>query len=371
MRFDREIRKVVAERDGILFTNGFPGQLYIDITFIEAMGRNAAMFEKEQDWWRWHHERMMYYKLFERENMICMPLIWVNYKAGDRKTDDYGYDDNNRQFTNLILALGFRAQICYYEYVPELTREDGTVAMDRIYNYELPYHRVALEMHNTRLANVRLRPRYWTRKDSLEECYVLKKGPACFFTSLNHHADPRDITSSADVKKLGFEPGKRLFRWDYTRRDDDQIPRLIGPETLGWDRLFTDTRCTSRILVDEARLRVTFPEADLDFTYVATLTQVPGVWVSKEGVACQFRLPQTLRCRIDGEVDEGAKRVVLRATAATEAVLGAWWPGAWGSPKVEVNGAEIGALEFDEYGAERFVLIHVDEGDAMITVARR
>jgi hypothetical protein len=368
MHFDREIRKVVAERDAILFANGFPGQLYIDITFIEAIARDKSMFEKEQDWWRWHHERMMYYKLFERDNMISMPLIWVNYKAGNRKSDDYGYDDNNKQFTNLILALGFRAHSCYYEYAQELTRDDGTVDMARIYNYEIPYHRAAMEMHNTRLASVGLEPRYWTSEDSLEECYVLQKGPACFFTSLNHHEQPKDITSSAEIEKLGFERGKRLFRWDYTRRNDDEIPRLIGPETPGWDRLFTETRCTAEVIGDEPRLHVTFPNAAVDYTYVATFTQVPGVLVSKEGIQCQFRLPQTLGCRIDGQADEQLRRVSLTVDAVTEVSAAAWWPEAWGEPAVEVDGLALKETDFVVYGEERFVQFALAKGNSKVHV---
>jgi hypothetical protein len=371
MHFDREIRKAVAERDAILFANGFPGQLYIDITFIEAIARDKSMFEKEQDWWRWHHERMMYYKLFERENMVCMPLIWVNYKAGDRKTDDYGYDDNNRQFTNLILALGFRAHTCYYEYDQELRRDDGTVDMERIYNYEIPYHRAAMEMHNTRLANAGLQPRYWTSKDSLEECYVLRKGPACFFTSLNHHPEPKDITSSAEIEKLGFKPGRRLFRFDYTRRNDDEIPRLIGPETPGWDRLFTETRCTTRVVGDEPRLHVTFPNAAVDYTCVATFTQVPGVLVSKEGIECQFRLPQTLRCQIDGHADEESRRVSLTVNAVTEITAAAWWPDVWGDPAIVVDGLVLNEMELVHYGEERFVQFALPKGKSKVTVRKK
>jgi len=66
---------------------------------------------------------------------------------------------------------------------------------------------------------------------SLVEAYVLRKGPTYFFTSLNHHDKPIDLTSSADLSKVDFEPGKRLFRRYYTRRNDDEIPRLIRPET--------------------------------------------------------------------------------------------------------------------------------------------
>ena len=371
MHFDREIRKAVADRDGILFFNGFPGQLYIDITFIEAIARDKSMFEKGPGWWRWHHERMMYYKLFERENMACVPIIWVNYKAGDRKSDDYGYDDNNRQFTNLLLALGFRTSRCNYEYRAELTRADGTVDMARVYNYEIPYHQAALEMHNTRIPQVDLEPRYWMRPDSREECYVLQKGPAYFFTSLNHHDHPRDITSSADVGRLGFAPGRRLFRWDYTRRDDDAVPRLIGPETPGWDRLFTEIRCTSRILGDEERLNVTFPNAEVDYTYVATVTQVPGVLVSKEGTECQFRLPQALRCTVDGEADEEARQVCLQARAVTDAVIAAWWPASWGAPRVTVDGDPLDAPEQTTYGPERFVLVPLSAGVHDIVVSPR
>ncbi len=371
MHFDREIRKAVAERDGILFFNGFPGQLYIDITFIEAIARDKSMFEKGPGWWRWHHERMMYYKLFERENMACVPIIWVNYKAGNRRSEDYGYDDNNRQFTNLLLALGFRTSRCNYEYHEELKREDGTVDMARVYNYEIPYHQAALEMHNTHIPRVGLQPRYWTSRDSREECYVLKKGPAFFFTSLNHHDERRDITSSAEVEKLGFQPGKRLFRWDYTRRNDDKIQRRIGPETPGWDRLFTQIRCTSRILGEEERLEVTFPNAEVDYTYVATFTQVPGVLVSKEGRECQFRLPHALRCTIDGEVDEEGRRVTLQANIASPSVVAAWWPRAWGEPRIEVGGKILDAPDPVLYNRERFFLVPLPAGAFDIALAAR
>ena len=371
MYFDKSIRKVVMERDGILFFNGNPGQLYIDLTFIEAIARDKSMFEKEDDWWRWHHERMMYYKLFERENMACMPLVWVNYKAGERKTDDYGYDDNNQQFTNLILAFGFRPHVCYYEYDPELTREDGTVDMERIYNYEHPWHQIALEMHNTHMPEVGIEPRYWTDSKSLVEAYVLKKGPTYFFTSLNHHDQPIDLTSSADLSKLDLEPGKRLFRWNYTRRNDDEVPRLIGPETPGWDRLFTDIRCTSDILADDPRLSVTFPNATVDYTYISTLTQVPGVFISKEGQDLQLRIPQALRCKIDGETNEKARRVTLRANAVTPAVVGAWWPKAWGKPQVKVNGEVLAGPEFVTYGSEQFVMVPVAKGESSIHMSAR
>ena len=262
----------------------------------------------------------------------------------------------------LILALGFRPHPCYYEYGPELTREDGTVARERIYNYEHPWHQVALEMHNTGLPDVGIEPRYWTDAKSLVEAYVLKKGSTYFFTSLNHHDRPIDLTSSADLARLDLEPGKRLFRWDYTRRNDDEIPRLIGPETPGWDRLFTDIRCTSEILGDDPRLSVTFPNAEVDYTYIAILTQVPGVFISKENQELQLRIPQALRCQIDGEADEKARRVTLRANAVTPAVVGAWWPKAWGQPQVKVNGQTLAGPELVSYGSEQFIVVPVAKG---------
>ena len=91
-------------------------------------------------------------------------------------------------------------------------------------------------------------------------------------------------------------------------------------------------------LREEERLEVTFPNADVDYTYVATFTQVPGVLVSKEGRECQFRLPHALRCTIDGEVDEEGRRVTLQANIASPSVVAAWWPRAWGEPRIEVGG---------------------------------
>jgi len=38
---------------------------------MDAMGK---------DWWRWHHERLLYFKLIEREGMPTILLFWLGYR---------------------------------------------------------------------------------------------------------------------------------------------------------------------------------------------------------------------------------------------------------------------------------------------------
>ncbi len=274
MYFDKSIRKMLEDRNKFMIFNANPGQLYTDIGLAESVSSHAYMVKRwGDDYWRWLHERVMYWKLMERENGATVLLNWSNYSRTDPKKFE-----NNRQYTNLLLALGLRPNSCMYDYGLELTRDDGTVDYSRMYNYEEPYCQAALEMHNTRIAKVDFKPRHWTDPNSVVEGYVLRKGPAYFFTANNHGEKPSDLVVSADVAKLGFANGKRLFRWSYTRRDDTKVPRLIGPETPGWDRLFTKISCSSSILEDASRIRVTFSDAEVDYTYLATLSQVPGVF---------------------------------------------------------------------------------------------
>ena len=126
----------------------------------------------------------------------------------------------------------------------------------------------------------------------------------------------------------------------------------------------------TRVLGEEESLNVTFPNAEVDYTYVATFNQVPGVLVSKEGKECQFRLPHTLRCTIEGEVDEGAQQVSLRAHAVTPTVVAAWWPEAWGAPRLEVGGNILDAPEQVAYGRERFVLVSLPAGKFDIKLSK-
>ncbi len=55
-----------------------------------------------------------------------------------------------------------------------------------------------------------------------------------------------------------------------------KVSRLIGPETLGWDRLFTNITCRIEAQGDADRFALRFPNAETNFTYVATVFQVPG-----------------------------------------------------------------------------------------------
>ena len=116
---------------------------------------------------------------------------------------------------------------------------------------------------------------------------------------------------------------------------------------------------------------MTFPNATVDYTYISTLTQVPGVFISKEGQDLQLRIPQALRCKIDGETNEKARRVTLRANAVTPAVVGAWWPKAWGKPQVKVNGEVLAGPEFVTYGSEQFVMVPVAKGESSIHMSER
>ncbi len=364
MYFDKSIRKMLEDRNKFMVFNANPGQLYTDIGLAESVSSHAYMVKRwGDDYWRWLHERVMYWKLMERENGATVLLNWSNYVRTDPKKFE-----NNRQYTNLLLALGLRPNSCMYDYGPELTQDDGTIDYSRMYNYEEPYCQAALEMHNTRIANVDFKPRHWTDPNSVIEGYVLRKGPAYFFTANNHDEKPRDLVVSADTAKLGFISGKRLFRWNYTRRDDTKVPRLIGPETPGWDRLFTKISCSSSILEDTSRTSVTFSDAEIDYTYLATLTQVPGVFVSNEGREMQFRLPQTLRCSLDGSLDEQKRTVSLQVKAVTPTVVAAWWPQTWGRPQAQVNGKPLASPEFVTYGLEQFVLIPIEAGTRNIEV---
>ncbi len=356
MYFDRSIREMLEERDLFLFFNGNPGHLYVDINYAELQRSNKRMLATGKDWWRWHRERLMHYKLMERENMATILIFWIR-------------EANDRDYTNAILALGLRPHSCQFQYDEELKREDGTIDYSRRYNYEEPYHQVSLEMHNAHIANVGLAPRYWTDPDSTMEAYVLRKGPAYFFTVINHGKETSDLTASAEVTRLGFQSGRRLFRWDYVRRDDTKVSPLIGPETPGWDRLFTSITCSSSILGDDSRIHVTFPDAEVNYTYLATLTQVPGVFVSVEEQELQLRIPHVLRCSLDGEVDEAGKRVMLRAHAGKPGVVAVWWPDSWGIPQLEVNGRRVDSPRPVRYGHEQFVLAPVEKGDSQLELS--
>jgi hypothetical protein len=321
--------------------------------------------ELGEGWWRGQHERLMHYKLMERENMVTIPIMWKDYRAGP----DKGIIDNNREYTNVILALGLRPDGPHYEYGLELTREDGTVADDHMYNYAEAYYQACMEMHNTRIAQVGLQPRYWSDPGGLVEAYVLRKGPGYFITAISHRKEPGDINVSMDVEKLAFKPGQRLFRWHYTRRDDEKVSRLIGPDTSpDWDRLFTDIACRSGLLGDDQRLTVTFEDADVNYTCIATLTQVPGVYMEKEGIETQFRVPNVLRCSLEGDLDEQARLVTLTAKAVTPAKVAAWCPDKWSQPRIDVNGVTQARPQFIKYGGERFVIVPVEKGESRILV---
>jgi len=365
MYFDKSIREMLEKRGGFVFFNGNPGQLYTDIQFSESMAATAAMDRQlGENWWRPQNERLMHYKIMERENMVTIPIMWKNYRAGPEK----GIQENNRHYTNLLLALGLRPISCHYEYGLELTREDGTIAWDRHYNYAEPYQQACMEMHNSRIAQVGQQPRYWSDPDTPIEAYVLRKGPAYFVTAISHREERSDVTVSMDVEKLGFKPGRRLFRWHYTRRDDEKVSRLIGPETPGWDRLFTDIDCRSGMLSDDKSLTVTFPDAEVNYTCVATLSQVPGVFVEKEGVETQFRVPNVLRCSLEGDLDEQEGKVTLTAKAVTPAKVAAWCPEKWSQPRIDVNGVTRARPQFIKYGGERFVIVPVEKGESRIVV---
>jgi hypothetical protein len=366
MYFDKSVRQMLEDRGGFTFFNGNPGQLYTDIQYSESMASKIKMDQQlGEGWWRGQHERLMHYKIMERENMVTIPIMWKNYRAGP----DKGIVDNNREYTNVILALGLRPTSPHYEYGLELKREDGTVADDHMYNYAEPYYQACMEMHNTRIAQVGLQPRYWSDPDGLVEAYALRKGPGFFVTAISHWEEPGDIQVSMDVEKLGFKSGRRLFRWHYTRRDDEKVSRLIGPDTTpNWDRLFTDIECRSGVLEDDERLTVTFEDADVDYTCIATLTQVPGVYVEKEGIETQFRVPNVLRCSLEGYLDEQKRQVTLTSIAVTPAKVAAWCPETWSQPRVDVQGVAQAVPSFITYGGERFVVVSVEKGETRIVV---
>ena len=116
-------------------------------------------------------------------------------------------------------------------------------------------------------------------------------------------------------------------------------------------------------------MTVGFANAEVNYTRVATLTHVPGVFHSVEDQKLQFRIPRALRCSLEGAVDEKGKRVTLRAKTSKSAVIAAWWPESWGLPEVEVDGEVRAAKEFVQHGGEQFVLVPVGKGNFTISVS--
>lgn len=90
--------------------------------------------------------------------------------------------------------------------------------------------------------------------------------------------------------------------------------------------------------------------------------------MEKEGIETQFRVPNVLRCSLEGDLDEQARLVTLTAKAVTPAKVAAWCPDKWSQPRIDVNGVTQARPQFIKYGGERFVIVPVEKGESRILV---
>ena len=378
MRFLRVLREKMDKRGKFIFMNADTGHLNVDLGYTEILPQSAKEAEETlgKEWWRFLNERIMQYKFFEREGAATILLFWQGYRTPEGAIDHA--KNNSREYTNCLLGLGLRAHPCYYDYHTELKTKpkegmaEGHVEWSAMYNFEEAYRQATLEMHGTRIADVGLKPAYWRDFDTDIEAYVMRLGSGFFFTANNRYDKSRDITLSAEIAKMALVAGNRIFIWNYTRRDDTKVKRLDGPGKSDWDRLFVKVTCQNETISEpNGRFRVEMPSMEPNMTQVVSVSQVPGFIYSVEGQRTQFLIPETLGCRIEGQLKEREKSNSLHVYADKPLEIIAWWPQEWGKAKVEIVGK--GALQEEKiakisYGNEQFLKLSLLKGQTELKI---
>jgi hypothetical protein len=372
MDFYRRIHEECAKRGAGFFFNSGAGAPFADAGIFEGIPSpetylNAGYLTR---WQNLFSDPMLMMKLYEPPGFASHVWSWQYFWSDPKR-------DNGREVTNYSLLFGMRISAAgnseWDDQLKAFTPPGGQP--DWLANARSidAWQRAAFELAPSRIVDVGLSPCWWRDKTEIE-AYALQMGPAHVLTCLNHYPDARPVTLTARRDRLGLQPGKRTFIWNFNVRPLTSIVRQPDPPPANWDRLCLEIACHSAIQDQAERISVDLGNLPPQLVRLAAVTQVPGFLVSAYGQDTQFLLPHNLDCTVDGTADEAARTVRLTVKADKPCEVLAWWPQVWGKAAVALTGAEpktyeVPAEQMVTYGAERFVRISLTAGESAVVVS--
>ncbi len=372
MDFYRRLHEECAKRGAAFFFNSGAGVPFADAGIFEGIpGRGTYMNAGYMTRWQnLFSDPMLMMKLYEKPGFASHVWAWAYIWSNPDM-------DNGREITNYSLLFGMRPSAAtnseWGEQLKAFTPPGGEP--DWLANARSidAWQRACFELAPSRMVDVGLSPCWW-REETQIEAYALQMGPAHVLTCLNHYPEDRAVTLTARRDRLGLQPGKRTFVWNFNARPLSSIVRQPDPPPANWDRLCLEISCHSAIQDQAERVSVDLGNLPPQLVRLAAVTQVPGFLVSAHGQDTQFLLPHNLDCTVDGTADETAKTVRLTVKADKPVEILAWWPPAWGNAQAEITGAAaqapgpVPAERMVTYDAERFARLALPAGESTVTL---
>lgn len=380
--FIKDLQQELHKRGKLLWLNSFVGQPYFDLGYFEGSGANGHYGIT----WRDGADVDMMTKFYMPPGTAIMPIYWL---GGDMFKEQGSY--NEVRYVDSVLINGLMPTGCWLDpYHIHFPSKEGGADWKSIYQYTAAVHYAAYEMRDSEWAEVGLKPAWWrdpvTQLQVVTLCLRPSAGepvrggageqgrPATRHSPLDtylvnvisHEKDTKDVNLSVDVKTMGFDPGKRVFVWQFLRRDYSKYPKGV-PVPANWNEMFSSRVCSSSI-PGKSEFSYTIPQLPPDRVCITALTQTPAAIVSASGIPTQMLLPATLHCRITGTEDEQTKRVTLHVSCDKDIEVIAWWPKAWGTPQVMVGGKVLHGTPIS-FGTEDFVRFGLQKGEWEISVA--
>lgn len=355
-KFLKTLHSELKKRGKLLFLNSNVGQPYFDIGFFEggAGGESSGH-------WRNHANVAMMSKFYMQPGTIRIPLYWY---GRDFRGD--GKPHNEVAYIDYVLAVPRGAASTYLDpYNVHFPKKDGSADWYAIQKYQWAVWQASNELRWSAWYDIGLTPAWWEDMNTDIEAYswiqpVRKQGDidkidnkSYLVNVISHKAAPQDIKLTVDLKKMRFNPGKRLFAWQFLRRDYASYKQGV-PVPKNWDKMFSKRICASSI-PGKNKFSYTVPKLEPNRVCVTALTQVPAAIIAADGIITQALLPSVLGCDITGRVNEEDKEVLLNITCDKKLEVIGWWPKKWGKAKIMLNGKEKLLYTPVKFGNEDFV----------------
>ena len=327
-----------------LWTNMRTGSVFYDAAYYENSGATRHIGKT----WRDGADMDLMNKLYQIPGTVHVPLNWwIN-----------GPQANYRRYHDLCLMLAMRERggPCA---VPQA---DGSYPRNPDIE---PYNAVLREILPARFARIGLAPAWWRALDTELEAYTLKLGDAYLVNAISHYADTRDIDASVDLRAMGFAKSRPVFMWTHRSRQMLGLNQQYPDELL--DQQYTH-RTFKVVTPGGRRLRLPFEQMPPEHVWVTVITQVPAFIFAADGIPTQTLLPETLECRLGGELESGNRSIVLRFEGERSTKVLAYWPHAWGAPRVTRAGEHVPSVQKQVGGAD-FVLFDLAPGAHQVTIS--
>ncbi len=350
--FIRRLQLALHKRGDLLWLNSFVGQPYCDIGYFEGLG-NPNWGRAD---WRNQAEAYMMAKVYQPPGEPIIPLYWL---GGEKYKNSSGYNLTN--YIDETVGAGLMPAGCWLDpYAKAFPAPGGRTNWVAVGKYQAAVHQAAFEIQPSRWADVGLRHAWYDDSRNELETYTLGlPGNTYLVNVISHRRRAADAVIKVNLRKMGLDPAKRVFVWQFLRRAYHSY--LPGhPLPANWDELFSSRICTAFVPARNA-FRYSIAHLPPQRLCVTEITETPAAICSAAGIPTQVLLPAALNCSITGRVDAPNKRVVLHVVCDKRIGVVAWWPKVWGTPHLRAGAASLHGTSV-VFGAEHFVRFTLKKG---------